>query len=143
MSISAAASASTTAGVRLNAAAGKEELGIDNYSGERGLVSLAYDWRVSPDFSLKLDVEHYVSEQAAIALLPAANGVIALPPVPDNRFNLAGEWQHYDAQATNVLVRGDLSLSDDWVLTLEAGRAQTNRDRRYSQFQNFPFRHKP
>jgi iron complex outermembrane receptor protein len=127
-------------GVRFNAAAGKEDLGIDNHSGERGLLSLAYDWRVSPSFNLKLDVEHYrkdVSEQAAIALLPAVNGVITLPPVPDNRFNLAGEWQRYDAQATNVLVRGDLSLSDDWALTLEAGRAQTNRDRRYSQFQNY------
>jgi iron complex outermembrane receptor protein len=128
-------------GLRFNAAAGKEELGIDNFSGERGLVSLAYDWRVSPDFSLKLDVEHYrkdVSEQAAIALLPAGtNGVIPLPPVPDNRFNLAGEWQRYDAEATNVLVRGDLSLSDDWTLTLEAGKAQTNRDRRFSQFRNY------
>jgi len=129
-----------TMGVRVNAAAGKEGLGIDSFSGERGLLSAAYDWRVSPSFNFKLDVEHYrkeVSEQAAIALLPAANGVIGLPPVPDNRRNLAGEWQRYDAAATNVLARGDLTLGDDWVLSLEAGRAQTDRDRRYSQFQGY------
>jgi len=127
-------------GLRVNAAAGKEDVGIADYGGDRGLLSLAYDWRVNDRVSLKLDVEHYrkdVSEQAAIALLPAENGVIALPPVPDNRFNLAGEWQNYDAEATNVLLRSDVSLSDDWMLTLEAGRARTSRDRRYSQFQNY------
>jgi iron complex outermembrane receptor protein len=127
-------------GLRLNAAAGKEDVGIDRYSGDRGLLSLAYDWRVTPAFKLGVDLEHYrkdASEQAAIALLPATDGVIALPAVPDNRFNLAGEWQRYDAKATNVLVRGDVSLSDAWALTLEAGRAETERDRRYSQFQNY------
>lgn len=128
-------------GVRVNAAGGKEDLGIDNFSGDRGLVSMAYDWRVTPAFNFKLDVEHYrkdVSEQAAIALLPAdASGTIALPPVPNARRNLAGEWQRYDAKATNVLARGDLSLTDDWVLSLEAGRAETERDRRFSQFRAY------
>lgn len=127
-------------GVRVNAAAGKEDIGIDNFSGGRGLLSMAYDWRASPGFNFKLDIEHYrkdVSEQAAIALLPAVDGVISLPAVPDNRRNLAGRWQRYDAEATNVLARGDLTLGDDWMLTLEAGRAQTDRDRRYSQFQAY------
>jgi iron complex outermembrane receptor protein len=127
-------------GVRVNAAAGKEELGIDRFSGERGLLSLAYDWRFSPSFTFRLDVEHYrkdVSEQAAIALLPAVDGVISLPKVPDNRRNLAGEWQRYDAAATNVLARGDITLGGDWMLTLEAGRARTERDRRFSQFQAY------
>jgi iron complex outermembrane receptor protein len=127
-------------GLRVNAAAGKEDIGIDDFDGDRGLLALAYDWRVTPAFDLKLDVEHYrkdVSEQAAVALLPAANGTIELPAAPDNRFNLAGAWQRYDAKATNVLARGDLALSDDWLLTLEAGHAETERDRRYSQFQNY------
>lgn len=127
-------------GVRVNAAAGREDLGIDRFGGDRGLLSVALDWRASPVLNLKLDVEHYrkdVSEQAALALLPAVNGAIALPPIPDNRFNLAGEWQRYDADATNLLLRGDVSLSNDWVLTLEAGQAETNRSRRYSQFQAY------
>jgi iron complex outermembrane recepter protein len=127
-------------GLRLNAAAGKEDVGIDRYSGDRGLLSLAYDWRVTPGLKLSVDVEHYrkdVSEQAAIALLPAVDGLVALPAVPDNRHNLAGQWQRYDAEATNVLVRGDAALSDAWALTIEAGRAETERDRRYSQFQNY------
>jgi iron complex outermembrane receptor protein len=127
-------------GLRVNVAGGREDIGIDGFSGERGLASLAYDWRVNSRLSLKLDLEHYrkdVSEQAAIALLPAANGVIALPPVPDNRRNLAGEWQRYDAEATNALVRADVALADDWTLALEAGKARTTRDRRFSQFQSY------
>lgn len=127
-------------GLRINAVAGRVDPGIDKVDGDRGLVSLAYDWRVTPGFSLKADVEHYrkdVSEPAAIALLPAVNGAIALPAVPDNTRNLASSWQRYDAEATNVLLRGDLALGDNWALTLETGRAETERDRRFSQFQNY------
>ena len=127
-------------GLRVNAVAGKQDIGIDNFDGHRSLASLAYDWRVTPGFNLKADLEHYrkdVSEQAAIALPAAVGGVITLPAVPDNKRNLAGSWQRYDAQATNALLRGDLALGDAWALTLETGRAQTERDRRYSQFQNY------
>jgi iron complex outermembrane receptor protein len=130
-------------GLRFNAAAGKEDIGIDEFKGDRGLVSVAWDWRAGPAFTLKADLEHYrknVSEQAAIALLPAANGSIALPPVPDNRRNLAAQWQRYDAEATNALLRGEFTLTDDWQLALEAGHAETVRDRRFSQFQGYDLR---
>ncbi len=127
-------------GLRVNAVAGKEDIGIDQFDGDRSLLALAYDWRVNPSFSLKADLEHYrkdVSEQAAIANPAAAGGVIRLPPIPDNKRNLAGRWQRYDAKATNALLRGDISLGDDWAVTLETGRAATERDRRYSQFQKY------
>lgn len=127
-------------GLRVNAVAGKEDIGIAQFDGDRGLVSVAYDWRVNPSFMLKADLEHYrkdVSEQAAIANPPATGGVITLPAIPDSKLNLAGRWQRYDAKATNALLRGDLSLGDKWAVTMETGRAQTERDRRYSQFQNY------
>lgn len=127
-------------GLRLNAVAGKQDTGINNYKGDRQLISAAYDWKVNRRFTLKADVEHYrkdVSEQAAITLPTAVGGVITLPGVPDNKTNLAGEWQRYNAEATNALLRGDIVLSDDWSLVLETGRAETVRDRRYSQFQNY------
>jgi iron complex outermembrane receptor protein len=127
-------------GLRVNAVAGKQDIGIANYSGDRSLLSAAYDWRVAPGFSLKADLEHYrkdVSEQAAIRVPDAVGGRIDLPRVPDNKTNLAGEWQHYDAHATNALLRGDLALGDAWSLTVETGRAETVRDRRFSQFRNY------
>jgi iron complex outermembrane receptor protein len=127
-------------GLRVNAAAGKEEVGIDHFEGDRKLLALAYDWRVSPAINFKADVEHYrkdVSEQAALSLYArsdTARRAPLVPPLTSNRNNLAGEWQRYDAEATNVLLRTDISLPDDWLLTLETGRAVAKRDRHYSNF---------
>jgi len=127
-------------GARINLVEGREDIGIERFSGDRRLVSAALDMKASRDLSFKLDLEHYqkdVSEQAAILLLPAAGGRITLPAVPDSKRNLAGEWQKYDAQATNVLFRTDYRLNDTWSVLFEAGKAKAERDRRFSQFQNY------
>lgn len=123
-------------GLRINAVAGKQEVGLHRYDGDRSLLSLAHDWRVSRAVNIKLDVEHYrkdVSEPATL-LLNSANPVVPSPV--DNRINHAGEWQRYDAEATNLLLRSDIALSDDWALTLETGRAATERDRNFSTLRN-------
>ncbi|RJF99194.1 TonB-dependent siderophore receptor [Noviherbaspirillum saxi] len=127
-------------GARINLVGGREDIGIDNYSGDRMLASAAFDLRATRELSFKLDLEHYrknVSEQAAIALPAAVNGRITLPPVPDATRNLAGEWQKYDANATNILFRTDYLLNDRWAVLFEAGKARTGRDRNFSQFQNY------
>lgn len=127
-------------GIRINAVAGKEDIGIDNYAGNRNLLSAALDYKVSQRVNLRLDAEYYkknVSEQAAIAVPAAVNGVITLPGVPDNRQNLAGEWQRYDADATNLLARADVAISDNWLALFEVGKASNDRDRRFSQFENY------
>lgn len=127
-------------GARVNLVTGHEDIGVDHYEGSRGLASAALDWRLNDKWSFKLDLENYrkdVSEQAAIALPAAVSGKITLPPVPSSTQNLAGKWQHYDAEATNILFRTDVALSDNWNLLFEAGRAKTERDRNFSQFQNF------
>lgn len=80
--------------LRINAVAGREEYGINNFDGDRQLLSAAYDWRVRPGFSLKLDLEHHrkdVSEQAAIGL-PTVSGRAVVPRIPDNKTNVARVW---------------------------------------------------
>lgn len=124
-------------GLRINAAAGREDIGINNYSGKRELLSAALDFRASRSVNFKLDAEYYKkdsSEQAAITLPTAVGGVISLPRLPGNRSNLAGEWQRYVADATNVLARADVALNDNWLATFEVGQARNTRDRRFSQF---------
>ena len=121
-------------GVRLNVAAGKEALGIDNFKGSRGLVSMALDYKVSPSIGLKLDIENYskeATEQPAIRLIAGAK---VLPVVPNNTTNLTGDWQNTAAKATNVLARADIAFNDNWSGLLELGSALTKRDRKYSQF---------
>lgn len=127
-------------GARVNLVEGREDTGIANYGGSRQLASAALDFRASRDLSFKLDLEHYrkdVSEQAAIRLPSASNGRMILPGVPDNRQNLAAQWQKYDARATNLLFRTDYSINDNWSLLLEAGKARTERDRHFSEFRNY------
>ncbi|MBT9464634.1 TonB-dependent siderophore receptor [Hydrogenophaga sp.] len=118
-------------GIRLNVAAGTQEVGVSTFEGSRSLFSLAHDLRISRDATLKLDLEHYrknVSEPATIVF----NSAQGVPEPVDNRLNHAGQWQRYDAEATNVLLRSDINLDDTWALTLEAGHAETTRDRNFS-----------
>ena len=127
-------------GARLNLAGGHVATGVDKAEGDRALAALALD--IDPTDRLKIDldfeyVEKDVAEPAAIALPAAVNGVITLPSVPANTLNLAGAWQHYDARAQNMLARVDYKLSPRWAVKLEAGRAETVRDRAFSQFQGY------
>lgn len=127
-------------GARINLLAGDVDVGVDNFEGERNLASVALDLKATDNLLFKLDVEHYqkdVSEPPAIALLPAVNGRINLPPVPDNDRNLGSKWMNYDAEATNVLFRTDYAINDNWSVLLEAGHAQTERDRHFSRFENY------
>ncbi|OHC65627.1 MAG: TonB-dependent receptor [Rhodocyclales bacterium GWA2_65_20] len=127
-------------GASVNLVTGKEDTGIDNFSGKRELASLALDWRASDALSFKLDLEHYrkdASEQASLGLPAAVGGKITLPANIPNERNLAGEWQKYEAKADNALLRMDYALSDDWSLLVEAGRAYTERDRNFGSFRNY------
>lgn len=123
-------------GLRVNAVAGRQETGLHRFDGERSLLSLAHDWRVSRAVSLKFDLEHYrkdVTEPATL-LLDAKNPVVPRPI--DNRIHHAGQWQRYAAEASNALLRADMALTDDWALTLESGYASTERDRNFSTLRN-------
>jgi iron complex outermembrane receptor protein len=125
-------------GARLNVAGGRLETGVDGVTGQRFVAATAVDWDVTDRLSFKLDLEHIekdVAEPAAIALPPAVSGKITLPRLPDPKQNLAGAWQHYDASATNVLARADWRISDAWAAKVELGRAETVRNRDFSQFQ--------
>lgn len=127
-------------GVRVNLAAGHLETGVDRVSGDRALAALALD--IDPTDNLKIDLdfeylEKDIAEPAAIALLPAVNNVVTLPGVPRNTLNLAGDWQHYDARAQNMLAAAEYRLTPALALKLQAGRAETVRDRAFSQFQGY------
>lgn len=127
-------------GLRVNLAGGNEELGIDNFSGTRFFASAAYDWKVNDRVLIRFDAENLkkdATEQATIALLPAVAGVITLPPMPPLSRNFGGDWQKYDANMANALLRTDVLLSSHWTVFFELGRAKTYRHRLFSQLQNY------
>lgn len=127
-------------GARVNLAHGEVETGVRRLQGERTLAALALDVDPTDRLSVKFDYEYIekdISEPPAIALLPAVGGVITLPDVPDPKLNLGDKWQRYDAWARNALLRVDYKLSSQWSLKAELGEAITERDRFFSQFQNY------
>lgn len=127
-------------GVRVNLAGGDVATGVDGVEGDRWLGALALDLEPTDRLSLRFDVERLakdIAEPAALALPSAVGGVVTLPAIPDSRQNLAGGWARYDAEATNLTGRVDYRFNDRLAAKVEIGRAETLRDRDYSQFQGY------
>lgn len=125
-------------GLRVNAAGGALGSylnGVDD--GERSFLSAAFDWRVNSRLTLKLDVEYdhrKTTEQVGVNLPTAVNGVITLPQTVDPKKLVGPDWSTFEAETRNVQVRADYVLNDTWVLTVEAGQSQVERDRQLPTF---------
>ncbi|AKU13845.1 TonB-dependent receptor [Azoarcus sp. CIB] len=127
-------------GARVNIVGGQLESPVRDAGGDRHLYAGAFDWQVTDRWLLKLDVEDIakdVVEQASILALRAVNGEIPLPRIPDPRKLIAPDWANYDAKEQNVQLRSDFALSDNWIWTVEMGRSWLERDRNFSQLQNY------
>ena len=120
-------------GLRINAAGGTLGSHLDGVgNGNRGFASAALDWRVNDRVRLRADLEYdkrRVTEQVGINLPPVVGGVIALPRPVDPRRLVGPDWARFETHARNAQLRADIALNQDWALTLEAGHAQTRRDR--------------
>ncbi len=125
-------------GVRVNGAGGTLGSHMDRVgNGNRAFASVALDWQFSPRLRLKADVEYdrrRVTEQAGVALPSAVDGVIALPHPVDARQAIGPDWALFRTETKNAQLRADYGVNDDWVLTLEAGRAETARERNLAIF---------
>ena len=125
-------------GLRFNGSAANIETGVDRVDGERYVAALAADWKLHDDVTIRFDAEHVakdVTEPSALQVLPAAQGFI--PALPDPQLNFGGRDLRYDAWATNILGRVDWRISPQWALTVEGGQAITERDRDFSQLENY------
>jgi iron complex outermembrane receptor protein len=125
-------------GARINAAGGTLASHMDNTgNGNRGFLSAALDWRVNSRLRLQADLEYdrrRITEQAGIALPTAVNGVIPLPPAIDPRKLVGPDWALFKTETKNAQLRADYALNDDWALTLEGGKSQTERERNLAIF---------
>ena len=127
-------------GARVNIVGGQLESPVRDAGGDRHLFAGAFDWQVTERWLLKLDVEDIakdVVEQSSILALRAVNGEIPLPRIPDPRKLIAPDWANYDAKEQNVQLRSDFALNDNWIWTVETGRSWLERDRNFSQLQNY------
>jgi iron complex outermembrane receptor protein len=125
-------------GVRINAAGGSLGTFLDNVgNGNRQFASAALDWRVNNRLLLKADLEYdhrKVTEEAAVTLPTAVNGVITLPRAVDPSHLVGPEMAKFDATSKVAALRADYSLGDGWALTLEGGHSEVARDRNLAIF---------
>jgi iron complex outermembrane receptor protein len=125
-------------GVRVNAAGGTVGSFLDHVGdGNRAFGSAAVDWRVNRQLLLRADLEvdhRRTTEEIGVTLPTAVNGVITLPHTVDPRQLVGPDSTLFDTRTTNAALRADYAFSDNWSLTLEGGRSDTQRDRNLATF---------
>lgn len=126
-------------GLRINAAGGNTGNymhGVDN--GSRNFISMAFDWQATDRLSFKADIEHdhrQTIEQAGVSLTTKDKATITqIPEAINPRNAVTPNWTQFKTESTNVLLRADYKLTNNWGLALEAGHAETNRVRNLAIF---------
>jgi iron complex outermembrane receptor protein len=123
-------------GVRVNALYSDLDIGVDFTNGDRSFGSIAADWRPTDSFTVELDLERIdKSYSEPTTYVVGANNI--LPPLPDPERNLGGDWAQGDGWENNALLAARWRFARDWELGLSAGFSDLERDRYFSQFENY------
>lgn len=117
---------SPTLGLRVNAAHDGIRSYVDHADGQRNFLSLAADWKISPDATLKLDSNYQASSQRSVSGYQLLGGT-TIPPHPSRSRMLGFEpWQQpVGIDASNTTLRFNYRLADNWVTQLSAGHSRS------------------
>jgi iron complex outermembrane recepter protein len=112
-------------GVRVNAAHDGIRSYVDHADGQRNLLALAIDWKISPDATLQLDSNYQASSQRSVSGYQLLGGT-TIPAHPSRSRMLGFEpWQQpVGVDASNSTARFDYRFSDDWSAQLSAGHSR-------------------
>lgn len=128
-------------GVRVNALYADLDIGVDHTSGDRSFASVAADWNPTDTLRFELDLERidktYSEPTTYFVATPAGGAAPVLPPLPDPEKNLGGDWMQGEGYENNALLTARWRFARDWELSVSGGRSYLDRDRFFSQFQNF------
>jgi iron complex outermembrane recepter protein len=122
-------------GYRLNVAQERLRPMVRNTDGERSLVALATDWRISRDSVLEAEVEWSRKTQASQVGMSLLGNV--LPPPIDPRLNLNNQsWVKPSVfDALTGTLRFSQALNPDWRWTAQFGTQRLKND----DYTAFPF----
>ncbi|MDE2156480.1 MAG: TonB-dependent siderophore receptor [Xanthomonadaceae bacterium] len=113
-------------GVRVNAAHEDMHSYVEHANGRRNFLSLAADWKISPDATLQLDTDYQTSGQRSVSGYQLLGGT-TLPPHPSRTRMLGFEpWQQpVGIAASNTTARFNYRFSDHWSMQLSAGHSRS------------------
>ena len=115
-----------TVGVRVNAAHEAIHSYVDHTNGRRSFISLAADWKISPDATVQLDTDYQTSGQRSVSGYQLLGGT-QLPPHPSRTQLLGYEpWQQpVGIHASNTTLRFNYRFSDHWSAQLSGSHSHS------------------
>lgn len=122
-------------GYRINAAAERLRSYVDGADGKRQFVSGAFDWRLSPQAVLQLDVDYQHKSQLTAPGFQLLNNTTPPKISPATMLNNQPWSKPVETDSANVGLRFDYQLNADWSTTLSANRNTLRRD----DFAAFPY----
>jgi iron complex outermembrane recepter protein len=126
---SGSAGADRALAFRVNVAG--EEQGDFTHAGDvsRAMVGLAMDLRIAPGTLLRLDADFQRKKLAAQPVIgPRSDGTVVPAESFDPRTLLGQPWGQYRSEASNVGLRLEHGVSQDWDLIAQLGYSRTTRD---------------
>ncbi|NMW25162.1 TonB-dependent receptor, partial [Rhodanobacter denitrificans] len=113
-----------TFGVRVNAAHEDMNSYVRHADGRRTFLSLAADWKISSNATLRLDTNYQTSGQRSVSGYQLVGG--SMIPAHPSRTRMLGfePWQRpVGIDASNSTLRFDYRFSDRWSAQLSAGHS--------------------
>ena len=113
-------------GVRVNAAHEAMHSYVDHADGRRSFLSLAADWKISPNATLQLDTDYQTSGQRSVSGYQLLGGTVISSNASRTRMLGFEPWQQpVGIDSSNSTARFDYRFSDDWSAQLSAGHSHT------------------
>jgi iron complex outermembrane receptor protein len=116
-------------GYRINAAAERLRSYVHGADGERSFVSGAFDWRLTPQSLLQLDLDYQRKSQLTVPGFQLLDGA-DLPTGISARTMLNNQpWSRpTETGSTNIGLRYEYQLNPDWSASLALNRHRLKRD---------------
>lgn len=108
-----------------------EEQGDFTHAGDlsRAMAGVAIDLQLAPGTLLRLDADHQRKKLAAQPVIgPRSDGTVVPAESFDPRTLLGQPWGQYRTDASNVGLRLEHAVSQDWNLIAQLGYSRTIRD---------------
>jgi iron complex outermembrane receptor protein len=116
-------------GYRINAAAEDLKSYVRGADGERQFVSGAFDWQITPDAQLALDLDHQHKAQiTAPGYQLLRNEVLPTGVSPKTLLNNQAWTRPVETDSSNVGLRFQYRFNPDWTATITANKHWFKRD---------------
>ena len=116
-------------GYRINAADERLRSYVKGADGGRQFLSGAFDWQVSPDALLQLDMDYQHKAQLTVPGYQLISGVRLPTGISQTMLLNDQPWaKPVDTKSTNVGLRFEYRINDDWHATVSANKHWFKRD---------------